>query len=141
MRDEDIYAACAVVPPQAARDPAFYQKQNLPIPSLQVVREEDDGVVISGKKMLATAAEFADEIWISNLLPLAPDLMKQAVTCALPCNAEGLSLWSTQPIALNARNEFDSPLAWRFDETDSMVLCDNVKVPWERVFAMNDAVL
>jgi 4-hydroxyphenylacetate 3-monooxygenase len=56
MRDEDIYAAYAVVPPQAARDPAFYQKQNLPIPSLQVVREDDDGVVISGMKMLATAA-------------------------------------------------------------------------------------
>jgi 4-hydroxyphenylacetate 3-monooxygenase len=124
MRDEDIYAAYAVVPPQAARDPAFYQKQNLPIPSLQVVREEDDGVVISGKKMLATAAVFADEIWIGNLLPLAPDLIKQAVTCAVPCNAEGLSLWSRQPIELNARNEFDSPLAWRFDETDSMVLCD-----------------
>ncbi|MBV9373560.1 MAG: hypothetical protein JO320_00590, partial [Alphaproteobacteria bacterium] len=141
MREQDSYAAYAVVPPQAARDPAFYQKQNLPIPSLQVVREDDDGVVISGMKMLATAAVFADEIWIGNLLPLAPELVKQAVTCAVPCNAEGLSLWSRQPIALNARNEFDSPLAWRFDETDAMVLCDNVKVPWERVFVMDDAVL
>ena len=141
MREHDIYAAYAVVPPQAARDPAFYQKQNLPIPSLQVVREDDAGVVISGMKMLATAAVFADEIWIGNLLPLAPELVKQAVTCVVPCNAEGLSLWSRQPIELNARNEFDSPLAWRFDETDAMVLCENVKVPWERVFVMDDAVL
>ena len=46
MRAQDVYAAYAVLPPQAARDPAFYQKQNLPIPSLQVVREDDDGVVI-----------------------------------------------------------------------------------------------
>jgi len=36
------------------------------------VRQDDDGVVISGMKMLATAAVFADEIWIGNLLPLAP---------------------------------------------------------------------
>jgi len=50
MRAQDVYAAYAVLPPQAARDPAFYQKQNLPIPSLQVVREDDDGVVISGMK-------------------------------------------------------------------------------------------
>ena len=50
MREQDVYAAYAVLPPQAARDPAFYQKQNLPIPSLQVVREDDDGVVISGMK-------------------------------------------------------------------------------------------
>lgn len=141
MREQDIYAAYAVVPPQAARDPAFYQKQNLPIPSLQVVREDDDGVVISGMKMLATAAVFADEIWIGNLLPLAPELVKQAVTCAVTCNAEGLTLWSRKPFERNAGNEFDSPLAWRFDETDSMVLCDNVKVPWERVFVMDDAVL
>jgi 4-hydroxyphenylacetate 3-monooxygenase len=140
MREEDIYAAYAVVPPQAARDPAFYQQQNLPIPSLQVVREDDDGVVISGMKMLATAAVFADEIWIGNLLPLAPDQIKQAVTCAVPCNADGLTLWSRQPFAVNIKHEFDSPLAWRFDESDSMVMCDDVKVPWERVFVVDDAV-
>jgi 4-hydroxyphenylacetate 3-monooxygenase len=141
MRDEDIYAAYAVVPPQAARDPAFYQKQNLPIPSLQVVREADDGVVISGMKMLATGAAFADEIWIGNLLPLAPDQVRQAVTCAVPCNAQGLSLWSRQPLAVSVKHEFDGPLGWRFDESDSMVMCDNVKVPWERVFVLDDAVL
>jgi 4-hydroxyphenylacetate 3-monooxygenase len=139
MRGNDIYACHAVVPPQAARNPDFYQKRNLPVPTLQVVREDDDGIVISGMKMLATAAVFADEIWIGNLIPLAPDQKREAVTCAVPCNAAGLTLWSRQPFA--ARNEFDSPLAWRFDETDSMVMCDNVKVPWERVFVMNDPVL
>jgi len=82
---------------------------------------------------------FADEIWIGNLIPLAPDQVKQAVTCAVPCNAPGLTLWSRQPFT--ARNEFDSPLAWRFDESDSMVMCDEVKVPWERVFVMDDAIL
>ena len=40
MREQDIYAAYAVLPPQAARYPAFYQKQNLPIPSLQRGRPE-----------------------------------------------------------------------------------------------------
>jgi 4-hydroxyphenylacetate 3-monooxygenase len=139
MREQDIYAAYAVLPPQAARNPDFYQKRNLPIPTLQVVREEDDGVVISGMKMLATGAVFADEIWIGNLLPLAPDQVKQAITCAVPCNAKGLSLWSRQPFA--AHNEFDSPLTWRFDESDSMLMCDEVKVPWERVFVMDDALL
>jgi 4-hydroxyphenylacetate 3-monooxygenase len=138
LKETDSYATYAVVPPQAARNPEFYQKQNLPIPTLQVVREGDDGVVISGMKMLATAAAFADEIWIGNLIPLAPDQLKQAVTCAVPVNAPGLTLWSRQ--TFTARNEFDSPLAWRFDESDCMVMCDNVKVPWERVFVMDDAI-
>ena len=138
MRRNDIYASYAVVPPQAARNPEFYEKRNLPVPTLQVVREDDAGIVISGMKMLATAAAFADEIWIGNLIPLAPDQAKQAVTCAVPVNAPGLSLWSRQPF--RPQNEFDSPLAWRFDESDCMVMCENVHVPWERVFVMDDAV-
>lgn len=141
MRERDIYAAYAVLPPQAARNPEYYQKNNLPIPTLQVVREDDDGVVISGMKMLATAAVFADEIWIGNLLPLAPDQVKQAITCAVPCNAKGLTLWSRQALEPNAHNRFDSPLTWCFDESDAMVMCDNVKVPWERVFVTDDAIL
>ena len=140
MRRNDTYTAYAVLPPQAARDPAFYQKQNLPVPTLQLVREEDDGVVISGMKMLATAAVIADEIWIGNVIPLAPDQTQQAITCAIPCNAPGLSLWSRKPMEPNARNQFDNPLTWRLDETDAMVMCDEVKVPWERVFVLDDPV-
>ncbi len=139
-RKNDIYSTYAVLPPQAARNPEFYVKKNLPIPTLQVTEERDDGIVINGMKMLATSAVFCDEIWIGNLLPLAPDQVKQAVTCAVPVNAEGLTLWSRQPLETNARNQFDSPLSWRFDETDSMVMCKDVFVPWERVFVMGDAI-
>jgi 4-hydroxyphenylacetate 3-monooxygenase len=141
MRRNDTYATYAVVPPQAARNPEFYVKQNLPIPTLRVVREDDDGVVISGMKMLATGAVFADEIWIGNLIPLAPDQLAEAITCAVPVNARGLSLWSRKPFEREAHVEFENPLAYRFDESDSMVMCDNVKVPWEKVFVHMDAVL
>jgi 4-hydroxyphenylacetate 3-monooxygenase len=141
MRRNDTYATYAVVPPQAARNPEFYVKQNLPIPTLRVVREDDDGVVISGMKMLATGAVFADEIWIGNLIPLAPDQLAEAITCAVPVNAKGLSLWSRKPFERDAQVEFENPLAHRFDESDSMVMCENVKVPWEKVFVHRDAIL
>ena len=140
-RDNDLYIAYAVLPPQAARDPDFYARQNLPIPTLRVVREEDDGVVISGMKMLATGALFANEIWIGNVIPLAPEQKKEAITCAIPCNARGLRLWSRKPMEIDCTSEFNSPLAFRYDESDSMLLCDEVKVPWERVFVHDDAVL
>ncbi len=141
IRDNDIYTVYAVLPPQAARNPEFYQRQNIPVPTLRVVREDDSGVVISGMKMLATGAVFANEIWIGNVLPLAPDQKKEAITCAIPCNAPGLQLWSRQPMAGNGSAELDSPLAYRYDESDSMLLCDEVKVPWERVFVHGDALL
>jgi 4-hydroxyphenylacetate 3-monooxygenase len=141
IRDNDVYVVYAVLPPQAARNPDFYQRQNLPVPTLQVVGEDDDGVIISGMKMLATGALYANEIWIGNILPLASDQKKQAITCAVACNARGLTLWSRKPAVTSASSEFDSPLAWRYDESDSMLLCDKVKVPWEKVFVHDDAAL
>jgi 4-hydroxyphenylacetate 3-monooxygenase len=140
-RDNDLYVVYAVLPPQAARNPEFYQRQNIPVPTLRVVREDDAGVVISGMKMLATGAVLANEIWIGNVIPLAPDQKNEAITCAISCNAPGLQLWSRQPFEPAAASEFDAPLAYRYDETDSMLLCDEVKVPWERVFVHGDALL
>ncbi len=110
IRDNDVYVVYAVVPPQAARNPEFYQRQNIPVPTLRVVREDDDGVVISGMKMLATGAVFANEIWIGNVIPLAPDQKQEAITCAIPCNAPGLKLWSRQPVEHKIESEFDSPV-------------------------------
>ena len=87
-RDNDLYVAYAVLPPQAARDPNFYLKQNLPVPTLRAVREEDDGVVISGMKMLATGAVFANDIWIGNVHPAGAgaeegiDHLRHSVQCA-----------------------------------------------------------
>ena len=141
MRRDDVYGVYAVIPPQAARNPEFYQKQNIPVPTLRVVREDDDGVVISGMKMLATGAVFANEIWIGNLIPLAPNQLPESITCAIPVNAPGVTLWSRKAFERHASSEFESPLTWRFDETDSMVMCEEVKVPWERVFVHMDAIL
>ncbi|HWM42284.1 MAG TPA: 4-hydroxyphenylacetate 3-hydroxylase N-terminal domain-containing protein [Burkholderiales bacterium] len=141
MRRGDLYGVYAVLPPQAARNPEFYVKQNLPVPSLRVVKEDDAGVTITGMKMLATGAVFANEIWIGNLLPLAPNQLAESITCAVPVNAPGVTLWSRKPFERHAPSEFENPLTWRFDETDSMVMCENVKVPWERVFVHMDAIL
>ena len=101
IRDNDIYPVYAVVPPQAARNTKYTVGRIMQVPTLRVVREDDIGVFISGMKMLATGAVFANEIWIGNVIPLAPDQKKEAITCAIPCNAKGLQLWSRQPTEVN----------------------------------------
>ena len=106
-----------------------------------MVGEDAEGVTISGMKMLATASILADEIWIGNILPLAPEAKAESITFAVPCNTPGVSLWSRKPLEPTARSEFDAPLSWRYDETDAMVMFDNVKVPWSRVFVHNDPAL
>jgi 4-hydroxyphenylacetate 3-monooxygenase len=140
-RKNDLYISYAVVPAPGARDPNFSGARGDKAPELRVVKEDDDGVVVSGMKLLATGAIFADEVWIGNVQPLAPERRKEAITFAVPINTPGLSLWSRKPLEPTAENEFDNPLSYRFDETDSIVLFDNVKVPWERVFCHDDAVL
>ena len=112
------------------------------MPTLRVVREDDDGVVITGMKMLATGAVFANEIWIGNLLPLAPNQLAESITCAAAGQRAGRDAVVAQALrAPGDSRSSTSPLAWRFDETDSMVMCENVKVPWERVFVHMDAIL
>jgi 4-hydroxyphenylacetate 3-monooxygenase len=140
-RSNDIYLSYAVTPPSGLRSTQIYPGQQRDDPSLKVVREEDDGVVLSGMKMLATGAVFADEVWIGNLAPLDDKRLAESITCAVPLNAPGLSLWARQPYALHAGSQVDYPLSYRFDETDSVLVCDEVKVPWERVFLHNNGAM
>jgi 4-hydroxyphenylacetate 3-monooxygenase len=88
--------------------------------------------------MLATGAVFADEVIIGNILPLAPSQVKESVTCAVPIATPGLTLWARKPLSTGAKSRADGPLSSVFDETDSMVVFEDVKVPWERVFVHDD---
>ena len=138
-RDEDIYLSYAVTPPSGVRSSEATPGAQVTHPSLRVVREEDDGVVISGMKMLATAAVYADDIWIGNLQPLDESRLAESITCAIPIATPGLSLWARQPYAMNVRDPLDYPLSYRLDESDCVLVCEDVKVPWERIFLHNNA--
>jgi 4-hydroxyphenylacetate 3-monooxygenase len=92
MRRHDLFACYVVLPPQGARSPEMYNREATRVPALQVTGEDDTGITLNGMKMLGTAGVFADMIWVGNLLPLAPEMKSQAVTCAVPANAPGLSM-------------------------------------------------
>ena len=141
LRKNDLYASYAVHPaPQSKNENIFGDTRGYQA-VLQVVDEDDNGVILNGMKMLATAGVFCDEVWIGNLTPISDDKKKEAITCAVPMNAAGLTLWVRKPMELYAATEFDSPLASNFDESDVMLIFDNVRVPWERVFVHDRAAL
>ena len=137
-RAQDLYLSFAVTPPSGIRSAELFPGQERDDPRLQVVAEDDRGVVISGMKMLATAAVFADEIWIGNLTPIEDKFKRESITCAVPLNTPGVSLWARRPYERDATHEADYPLSYRYDETDSVLVCDRVRVPWERVFLHDD---
>jgi 4-hydroxyphenylacetate 3-monooxygenase len=136
MRGNDIFASHTVTNPQGWRNTSPEQKRRSP--TLKVVAEKDDGVVVNGLKMLGTATAFCHETWCGNLQPLAPGQEKESITCVVPLNAPGVSIWSRKSYEQHAVSEFDNPLSTRFDENDAAVLFENVHVPWERVFCIDN---
>jgi 4-hydroxyphenylacetate 3-monooxygenase len=133
MRDQHLYVAYAIVPPQIDRSKPAH-KQSDPTLYAGVVEERDDGIVISGAQQLATGGAIADYIHLSCIHPLQPGDENYANCLAVPVAAPGLKLYPRRPFALSAANAFDYPLSSRFDESDSYVVFDNVFVPWEHVF-------
>jgi 4-hydroxyphenylacetate 3-monooxygenase len=59
----------------------------------------------------------------------------------VPIATPGLTLWARKPLSMGSKSRADAPLSSVFDETDSMVVFEDVKVPWERVFVHDDPEL
>ena len=78
-----LYLCFAVTPPTGMRAPELFPGQQRDDPNLQVVAEDSASVTVSGMKMLATSAVYADEILIGNLTPIADQFRSEAITAAL----------------------------------------------------------
>jgi 4-hydroxyphenylacetate 3-monooxygenase len=133
MRDEHLYLSYAIVPPQIDRSKPAH-KQSDPTLYAGVVKERDDGIVISGAQQVATAGVLSDWVQLSCIHPLQPGDDNYANCLAVPVSTPGVKLFSRRPFARPGMNSFDYPLSSRFDESDSYVVFDNVFVPWEQVF-------
>ena len=68
--------------------------------------EDDKGVTINGMKMLGTSAVFAHHTWVGNLQPLGPGREGEAITCPVPLNAPGVSIWPRKPFERHAQGPF-----------------------------------
>ncbi len=140
MRDQQLYLSYAIVPPQIDRSKPAH-KQSDPTLYAGVVKERDDGIVISGAQQLATGGPISDWIHLSCIHPLQPGDENYANCLAVPVGAPGVRLYPRRPFAMNAANSFDYPLSSRFDESDAYVVFDNVFVPWEHVFIYRNVEL
>ncbi len=139
MRDNHIYCSYAIVPPQIDRSKPGHQQSD-PTLYAGVVKERDDGIVISGAQQLATGGAISDYIQLSCIQPLQPGDENYANCLAVPVAAPGLKLYPRKPYA-RAGSPADYPLSSRFDESDSYVIFDNVFVPWEHVFIYRNVEL
>lgn len=137
IRDNDQFLSYVIINPQADKAKSAGGQ---PHPHLvaKIVDEDHEGVTIRGAKMLATSAIMANEIMISGFQALQAGDEAYAFTCAIPVGTKGVKFLSRRSYEAAASSEFDYPLSSRFDENDAVVMFDDVKVPWERVFVNKD---
>ncbi len=132
-RDRDLYLTYVIINPQADRSKSAAQQKD-PFLSAGVVDQDAQGITVRGAKMLATGGIMAEEVFVTCIQPLQPGDDIYALSFAIPMNAKGLTMLSRKSYEAGAPSVFDNPLSSRFDENDSVLYFDDVKVPWDRVF-------
>jgi len=136
VRENDLLLTHTLINPQMNRG-IGPSKQADPFTAARVLEKKGEGVVIRGARMLATLP-IADEIMVfpSTVVRSGQDDFPYSIAFALPVSAEGLKFICRESFSDESR--FDHPLASRFDEQDAVVVFDDVLVPWERVFILED---
>jgi 4-hydroxyphenylacetate 3-monooxygenase len=101
---------------------------------VHVVKETDAGIVLRGAKY-ETAASYADQAFLKPTVGPWSDeeLSDYAVGCILKMGAPGVKHLCRAGFAGRA-SAADYPLANRFDEIDTLLVLDDVLIPWEDVF-------
>lgn len=108
---------------------------------IRVEKETDAGVIISGAKTVATGSALTHYNLIAQLGIVPFKKEEFALNFIVPINAPGVKLFcrpSYQFAAEVMGSPFDYPLSSRMDENDTILILDNVLVPWENLFIYRD---
>ena len=104
---------------------------------VHVEEETDNGLVVSGAKVVATASALTHQTFIAHAgLPLkdkrfAPIFIVDMSTPGVRLLARA----SYELVAAATGSPFDYPLSSRLDENDSILIFDRALIPWENVLA------
>jgi 4-hydroxyphenylacetate 3-monooxygenase len=138
----DICMTHTLINPQVDRSrPVEKQDKDL---AAKIVKETDAGIIIRGARMVSTVCAYSDDLLVlpSTYIANSKEAEPYAFGFSVAVNAPGLRfICRPSVVHQNAASPMDYPLSARFDETDAMVVFDDVLVPWERVFIHRDPEL
>ncbi len=137
VRDNDLLLTHTLINPQVNRSLASTEGKAADL-AARIVAESEAGLVIRGARLLATIAPLADELLVipSTVLKADASAAPYAFAIAIPCDTPGLRFLCRETFDYG-KSSFDHPLGSRFEESDAIVIFDDVLVPWDRVFMHN----
>lgn len=133
-QEEVLHVGHAIVHPPVDRALGLDSAKDVYV---RVERETDNGLIVSGAKVVATGAALTQYCYVSHFGPT--DNKKEfSLIFMAPMNAKGVRLLSRQSYeaaSTYAASPFDYPLSNRFDENDAILIFDEALIPWENVIA------
>ncbi|KAA5825934.1 4-hydroxyphenylacetate 3-hydroxylase N-terminal domain-containing protein [Saccharopolyspora hirsuta] len=137
-QEKVLYWNHAIINPPVDRDRQPDEVKDI---FIHVDEERDDGLIVSGAKVVATGSAITHYNFIAHYgLPIKK--REFALVCTVPMGAPGMKLICRHSYSMQADvmgSPFDYPLSSRFDENDTIFILDRVKIPWENVFIYGDA--
>ncbi|ASS96431.1 4-hydroxyphenylacetate 3-monooxygenase, oxygenase component [Peribacillus simplex] len=137
-REKDLSLTHTLIQPQVNRG---VSAAKLPDPYIaaRIAGKNSEGLIIKGARLLATQGGITDEIMVfpSTLLKQSEEENPYAFAFSIPNNTPGLKFICRESFDYG-KSHFDHPLGSRFEEMDTIIVFDDVVVPWNRVFAYGD---
>ncbi len=129
-REQDLSFTHTFIDPQVNRSQLYFESSDKPI-AAKIVDDNDIGIVVKGARLLATQGGITDEVLVFS--PGGITDKANAFAFSIPSHTNGLKFICRESF-VKGDSKFNYPLSSRFEEMDSIVVFDNVIVPWERVF-------
>jgi 4-hydroxyphenylacetate 3-monooxygenase len=135
LQRENLFMTSGNTDPKGDRSKQPFEQDD-PDLYLRVVKETDEGIVISGAKF-ETGAPYAHVAFIKPTVGnWVPENRDYAVSCIVKLNAPGVRHICRMPLTAGGAghaSERDHPITAKFDEIDTLIVFDNVLVPWDDV--------
>jgi len=104
--------------------------------AVKIVRETDRGLILHGKIGMHTSPPYAEDVYVGALNGV--DIDGRRLTFVVPVSAPGVTI-ICRKISVRDTNPFVAPLSNRYDELDGQMWLDDVFIPFERVFLLDES--
>jgi len=129
-RENDLSMTHTFINPQVNRGQFYFEDSDEPI-AAKVMERNEAGIIVKGARLLATQGGITDEIMVISAGGV--DDKAYGFAFSIPSNSQGLKFVCRESF-VGGDSTFNYPLSSRYEEMDTVVVFDNVLVPWERVF-------
>jgi len=130
VQDKDLTVGMAMTDAKGDRSLRPHAQVN-PNVYAHVVERRADGIVISGTKAIVTSAPYVHELLVMPGRAMTEDDKDFAVCCAVPLDAEGLTIVARPA---GRPGESGAVFSGKYGQSTGVCLFDKVFVPSERVF-------